>query len=84
MNMEVKLSGDWNELVDGKLVTVNQTRDFQGIGRTTIAARYGAATNALSAIKASLPGIKFPPGELPDEWMNWAVKNLQKGVHNSK
>ena len=82
--MEVTLSGNWNQLIDGELVTVNETRDFQGIGRTTIAARYGAATNALSAIKASLPGIKYPAGVLPDEWMKWAVKNLQKGVHNSK
>ena len=71
-------------MIDGKLKTIKAARDFQGIGRTTIAARYAAATNALSAIKASLPGIKFTPGVLPDEWMTWAVKNLQKGVHNSK
>jgi hypothetical protein len=82
--MECTLTGDWNELKDGEIKTVTETRVFQGIGRTTIAARFAAATIAISALKASLPGIYFEKGFLPPEWMQWAISNLQKGVHNSK
>ena len=78
--MEVILSGHWFEIVDGKPRESYGDRRFQGIGKTTRDAKQNAAKTALTKLRATMPGIKFAPGAIPDDWAEWVRRNLRRGA----
>lgn len=80
MVMEVTLTGHWFEVVDSELRESHGPRKFQGIGKTTRAARYKAAETALSKMRATMPGLKYEAGEVPDEWRRWFWDNVDRGA----
>ena len=55
-------------------------RSFQGIGKTTREAKQAAAKAALTKLRATMPGIKFPQGVIPFAWSDWCRKNLKRGA----
>ena len=78
--MEVTLSGHWFEIVAGVPSESYGDRRFQGIGKTTRDAKQNAAKAALTKLRATMPGIKFAPGVIPDEWMEWVRRNVRRGA----
>lgn len=78
--MEVTLSGHWFEIVNGTPTESEGDRRFQGIGKTTRDAKQNAAKTALTKLRATMPGIKFPPGTIPDDWAEWVRRNLRRGA----
>ena len=78
--MEVTLSGHWYEIVKGQPKESYGDRSFQGIGKTTREAKQAAAKAALTKLRATMPGIRFTPGVIPDEWAGWCRKNLKRGA----
>ena len=78
--VELVISGNFVSLDDGKLTEKYEVRRYQGIEETNRKAKGVAAAAALMKLQAFLPGIKFEPGSLPDEWIAWADENLLRGV----
>lgn len=78
--VELQIEGEWLSLVDGKAVGTYEVRRFQGIEGTNRKAKEVAAKAALKKLEASIPGIKYKEGELPDEWLAWADENINRGV----
>ena len=78
--MEVTLSGHWYEIVKGQPKESYGDRSFQGIGKTTREAKQAAAKAALTKLRATMPGIRFPQGVIPFEWSDWCRKNLKRGA----
>ena len=56
--MEVGVSGSFHEVVGEETKTVVEARYFDGIGRTTRAAKFKAATMALVNLRENAPGAK--------------------------
>jgi hypothetical protein len=82
--MEVKLSGMWHRIVDGEITGKYEIRKYQGMGNTLREAKYAAANSALVNMGNAMPGIKFKPGEIPEEWLKWVDDNLLRGVDPGK
>ena len=78
--VELQISGHFVSLEDGVLVDEFEVRKYQGIGETNRAAKGTAAGSALMKLQTFLPGIKYTPGDLPEEWTKWANDNLLRGV----
>ena len=66
------MSGHWDRALP--------TKKFQGIGKTTRDAKFKSAQAALNKLVGSMPGLGVEGGELPEEWLQWAHENLEKGV----
>ena len=78
--MEVAIFGEWREVYNGEVRRVTETRTFQGIGRSTRAAKFKAATSASSKMREYIPGMDYEPGVIPPKWMNWFEENTERGV----
>ncbi len=82
---EVKVVGDWFDMVDGVLkMTPNSTKQFQGIGKNTKDAKTSAAQAALKKMKEYMPGTQYHPGFVPRKWMEWIELNLKQGAGAQK
>ena len=77
---ECKMTGEWIERIDGKVVRSVGDRIYQGIDKTTRDAKMAAATAALTKLKEDLPGIVYDPGVIPNKWNLWLESNLTRGV----
>jgi len=82
--MEVGVSGAFHEVVGEKTTTVVEARYFDGIGRTTRAAKFKAATMAMISLRENAPGAEYTPGTIPDIWKEWVKDNLCAGVASTK
>ena len=82
--MEVGVSGSFHEVVGEETITVKESRYFDGIGRTTRAAKFKAATMALINLRENAPGAKYTPGDIPPEWEEWLKNNICAGVPSTK
>ena len=78
--VELNIAGHFVSLENGVLVDKFEVRKYQGIGETNRAAKGQAASSALMKLQAYLPGIKFKPGDIPEEWVKWFDDNLLRGV----
>ena len=61
-----------------------ETKRYQGIGVTSREAKYKAASLAVKKFKSFMPGVQFPEGEFPEEWVQWVDENLTRGVSASQ
>lgn len=78
--VELRISGLWYSQVNGKTVSVDETKRFQGIAQNARDAKYNAAKAALLKLGAMMPGVNFNEGEFNDEWYGWIDQNLARGV----
>lgn len=78
--MEVGVSGKFYEVVGNTTKMVVESRYFDGIGSTTRAARFRAATMALLNLRENAPGAQYAPGIIPAEWLDWAMSNISAGI----
>lgn len=82
--VEVELSGTWYTVQNGDIQGKFGVRKFQGMGNNVREAKYAAASAAIVNLGDAMPGVKFQPGEFPDEWLEWVDENLLRGVDASK
>jgi hypothetical protein len=78
--MGAVMEGEWREVVDGTIQVTTETRVYEGIGKRTREAKFKAATNAISRLKKYIPGMDYPPGEIPPKWLTWFETNVDNGV----
>lgn len=82
--VEVELSGIWYSVQNGEIQGKFGIRKFQGMGNNVREAKYAAASAAIVNLGDAMPGVKFPPGEFPDDWLEWVDENLLRGVDAAK
>lgn len=82
--IELELSGEWHKLVNGEVKTEYGIRKYQGMGSSIRESKYAAATAAIVNLGDSMPGVKYPPGEFPEEWLKWVEENMLRGVDPGK
>lgn len=82
--VEVDLAGYWHSVQNGEISSSYGVRKFQGMGNNVREAKYAAANAALVNMGSAMPGIKFLPGEFPEEWLKWVDDNLLRGVDPGK
>jgi hypothetical protein len=78
--MEVQIHGEWYHIVNGKRVGKYEMRKFSGTGDSVRAAKISAANAALAFYEHVMPGLKYPPGEVPWDWIKWIDENLARDV----
>jgi hypothetical protein len=74
------VQGEWIERIQGKMHKITEPRYFEGIATSTRDAKMAAAQAALSKLKEAIPGVAFPPGDIPDTWRRWYETNMDAGV----
>jgi len=84
--MEAHLTGTWHEFdrKTGEPTIYKGLKRFQGIGHTTREAKFKSVNAALSKLRSLMPGLKYQPGEIPEEWHTWFIDNLKRGVDAHK
>jgi ankyrin repeat protein len=82
--VELRLSGIWYKFEDGEIKSEYGIRKFQGMANTTREAKYAAATTAIVNLGDAMPGLRYKPGEFPEEWLQWVDDNLLRGVDPGK
>ncbi|DAZ95818.1 TPA: hypothetical protein N0F65_008537 [Lagenidium giganteum] len=70
--------------ITGKWCGPSGQETVQAIGKTTREAKFKAAEAGLLRLKKLKPGLACDPGQLPQEWLDWLMSNLERGVKARK
>lgn len=82
--MQLHISGMWHEMIGGVPVSKMETKRYQGMGASSREAKYKAASVAVNKFKSFMPGVQYPEGSFPEEWVAWVDENLTRGVSASQ
>lgn len=81
---QLHITGMWHEIVNGVPTSRLETKRYQGMGTTSREAKFKAASAAVNKFKSFMPGVQYPEGEFPEEWVMWVDENLTRGVSASQ
>ena len=80
--MQVSLYGMWFDIdpETGEQIHETKSKTYQGIGNSTRKAKEKAAEAALERFSSTAPGRSCEAGDVPDEWMAWLDRELDRGA----